>query len=94
MAQTLKMKSEEGQGGAPAQVPGLLGRVLSYPRRLQQFVHEVRVELKQVTWPTRNDVKATTMVVIVTVAFFGLYFYLLDSGLSWLVQRVFERFQQ
>ena len=45
----------------------------SYPKRLRQFLHEVRVEMKQVNWPSRADVMSTTIVVIVTVAFFAVF---------------------
>src|SRR2546427_2568661 len=34
-------------------------RITEYPRRFRQFLHEVRVEMKQVTWPSRDDVVAT-----------------------------------
>ena len=46
----------------------------SYPKRLQNFIHEVRVEMKQVNWPSRSDVRSTTVVVIVTVAFLRYFF--------------------
>jgi len=52
----------------------------------------VRVELRQVTWPTRHEVFVTTWVVIVTVAFFGVFFFGVDSGVSWLVQRAIKFF--
>jgi preprotein translocase SecE subunit len=46
-----------------------------YPKRMRSFLHDVRVEMKQVNWPSRADVFSTTIVVTVTVAFFGIYFY-------------------
>ena len=49
------------------------------------FLHEVRVEMRQVTWPTRHEVFVTTFVVIVAVAFFGVFFFGVDSSVSWLV---------
>ena len=42
-----------------------------YPKRLRCFLHDVRVEMRQVNWPSREDVMSTTIVVTVTVAFFG-----------------------
>ncbi|HEX2715112.1 MAG TPA: preprotein translocase subunit SecE, partial [Candidatus Acidoferrales bacterium] len=58
--QVVKLKGEEAQGGTPFQVPGPVNRLAEYPRRLRQFLHEVRVEMKQVTWPTWDDVTSTT----------------------------------
>src|SRR5580692_2728628 len=67
-------------------------RVMEHPRRWRSFLHEVRVEMRQVTWPTRHEVFVTTWVVIVTVAFFGVFFFGVDSGVSWLVQRIIKIF--
>ena len=46
--------------------------------------------MKQVTWPSREEVISTTTVVIATVAFFGVFLAVVD----WLVQRgVYVRLQ-
>ena len=95
-SQAMKVKNEEGQsGGGPSlPIPGPVHRLAEYPRRFRQFLHEVRVEMKQVTWPTRQDVVSTTWVVIVTVAFFAVFFFLVDSGVGFAVQRVFALFKR
>ena len=59
-----------------------VGKLGDYPKRLRNFLHDVRVEMRQVNWPSRSDVWSTTMVVIVTVAFFGVFFLLTDTVLS------------
>jgi len=93
--QVTKVKNEEGQGsgGTSFAVRSLAQRALEYPRRFRQFLHEVRVEMKQVTWPTWADVRATTAVVIVTVFFFGLYLFVVDLGVSRLVEQVIKFFK-
>jgi len=60
--------------------------------RMRLFLSEVRNELKRVTWPSQKEVYATTVVVILTSAFFGLYLFILDFGLNSLVQWVFRKF--
>jgi preprotein translocase subunit SecE len=60
--------------------------------RARLFLSEVRNELKRVTWPSQKEVYATTVVVILTSLFFGIYLFVLDLGLSNLVQWVFRRF--
>jgi preprotein translocase subunit SecE len=88
-----KLKTEETQGHGPSFVfYGFLARLGEYPRQARGFLHEVRVEMRQVTWPTRHEVFVTTWVVIVTVAFFGVFFFGVDSAASWIVQRAIKFF--
>ena len=60
--------------------------------RSRLFLSEVRNELKRVTWPSRKEVYATTVVVILTSLFFGLYLFVLDFGVNSLIQWIFRRF--
>ena len=56
------------------------------------FLSEVRNELKRVTWPSQKEVYATTVVVIATSVFFGLYLFALDSILLTLFQWILRKF--
>lgn len=49
------------------------------PARLRSFLHDVRSEMRKVITPTRDEVQATTIVVIVTVFIFAAYFWLVDN---------------
>ena len=49
--------------------------------RWRLFLSEVRNELKRVTWPSQKEVYATTIVVILTSVFFGVYLFALDAVL-------------
>ena len=60
--------------------------------RARLFLSEVRNELKRVTWPSQKEVYATTVVVILTSVFFGLYLFVLDFGLNNLAQWIFRKF--
>ncbi|OLB84134.1 MAG: preprotein translocase subunit SecE [Acidobacteria bacterium 13_2_20CM_2_57_6] len=48
--------------------------------------------MKQVTWPSREDVVSTTWVVIATVAFFGAFLAVVDKLVQLGVAYVFKRF--
>jgi preprotein translocase subunit SecE len=65
---------------------------LGWWQRTRDFLAEVRAEMKRVTWPSRREVYATTVVVILTSMFFGLYLFGVDLVLNSLVQRIFQRF--
>ncbi len=60
--------------------------------RARLFLSEVRNELKRVTWPSQKEVYATTVVVILTSAFFGIYLFVLDFGINSFVTWVLQRF--
>ena len=84
-AEARKMdKGEGGSAGPPAWLAGTLGWGPQKFRELKSFFTEVRAELKKVTWPSKKEVYATTLVVILTTVFFGFYLYGLDVAMSYL----------
>ncbi len=58
-------------------------------QRLIKFIREVRNELKRVAWPTRDDVRESTTVVIVVVLVLAVFIGLVDRALSYLVSFIF-----
>ena len=50
----------------------------------RSFLGEVRTEIGKVTWPNRNEVRGTTIIVLITVFFFGFYLYGLDVVMSYI----------
>jgi preprotein translocase subunit SecE len=57
-------------------------KIKDWTGRSRQFYGDVRGEVKKVSWPNRDEVVGTTIVVIIAVFFFGLYFFLVDSVLG------------
>ncbi|CAN5739200.1 hypothetical protein BH10ACI4_BH10ACI4_19240 [soil metagenome] len=49
------------------------------PARLGAFLKDVRSEMRKVISPSREEVQATTITVIVTVFVFAAYFWLVDN---------------
>lgn len=43
-----------------------------------QFIRDVRLEMKKVSWPSRSEVLSTTVVVLIAVAFFSVYLWGVD----------------
>jgi preprotein translocase subunit SecE len=81
--QAVKVKNEESQGNAiTGAAYGIGQKVTGTVNDTREFLHDVRVEMKQVTWPSREDVVSTTGVVIATVFFFGVFL----AAVDWLVQ--------
>jgi preprotein translocase subunit SecE len=91
VAEARKMEKgeiERSGSRAPDWLSGTLGWAPRKLSELKTFLIEVRSELKKVTWPGRNEVQATTVVVILTTIFFGFYLYGLDLLMSQLFTRI------
>ncbi len=72
---------------APSRVR-LAGKEPGWIQKSIQFLREVRIELKKVTWPTRKQTIGSTVVVLVLVMLIALYLGLVDMGLTSLVRAV------
>ena len=58
--------------------------------RSRRFLSEVRNEMGRVTWPNSKEVYATTIVVILTSVFFGVYLWACDLGLNFVIGWVYR----
>jgi len=58
--------------------------------RLKTFLSEVVVETRKVSWPSRDEVVATTVVVIAASFVFGIFLYACDLIFIRLVKWVIE----
>ncbi len=67
-------------------------RMKSWPQRIKTFYNDVRTEMKKVTTPSRKEVEATTVVVIITVFLFGAYFWVVDNTIARIIDVVMRHF--
>lgn len=58
-------------------------------RNIIDFLKDTRKELNNVSWPGRREVTGTTIVVIVSVFFFGIFLFVVDlivrSGMNYVL---------
>ena len=47
---------------------------------IKDYFKGVKLEMKKVVWPTKDEMKHYTVVVLVTCAVFALAFWAIDSG--------------
>jgi len=55
-----------------------------------QFVREVKFEMSKVSWPTLDDLKGSTLVVIFLSLVFAVYIFAADWVLSQLVKLLYS----
>jgi preprotein translocase subunit SecE len=68
--------------------------VTGWWNRARVFLVEVRNELKRVTWPTRKEVYAATVVVILFSMLLGIFLWVVDLILDRAVFSLFQRFSR
>ena len=63
--------------------------------RLWEFLHEVRAEMRRVSWPDMKHVQNTTIITVIAVIFFAVYLFAVDQalsrlilGLDWLLDKI------
>jgi len=75
----------------PVVKPSEGGAVRNFFERAVQFLREVKVELKKVTWPSRKQAMGSTAVVIILVIIISLFWGGGDISLSGLIRLVLNK---
>jgi preprotein translocase subunit SecE len=57
-------------------------KMKAWPKATRDYVNELKLEMRRVTWPSRKQVEGTTGVVIVAVFLFAAYFAIIDALLN------------
>ncbi len=68
----------------------MAGQKLNWIQKSIQFLREVKVELKKVTWPSRKQTIGSTIVVLILVLLISLFLGLVDMGLTSFVRVVLQ----
>ena len=68
------------------------GGIAGWWANSRTFLTEVRNEMRRVSWPSRREVYATTVVVLLVSAFFGVYLWGIDLALDAIVNWIFRLF--
>jgi preprotein translocase subunit SecE len=68
-----------------------IDNVVGQWKEFVQFLSDVRAEMRKVVTPSWKEVKSTTMVVIIAVFIFGLFFFVVDSIFSSAMDRLFHK---
>jgi preprotein translocase subunit SecE len=74
---------------APSE-PKTPGRVGQWMAQALQFLREVKIELRKVTWPSRKQTIGSTAVVIILVVIVSMFLGVVDVGLSSLIRVVLQ----
>ncbi|QED45929.1 preprotein translocase subunit SecE [Cytobacillus dafuensis] len=59
-------------------------------QRILNFFRDIAREMRKVSWPKRKELTSYTITVIATVAFFAVFFTVVDFGISELIRIILE----
>ena len=60
--------------------------------RLAEYSSDIRTEMKRVTWPGKQEIYGTTVMVVLTTFLFGFYFAVCDFAFRHLVGMILSFF--
>jgi len=63
---------------------------MSTMQQFRDYLKDVRSELNKVSWPTREELRDSTVVVIVTVLLVAAFIGIVDQGLNRAVALIFR----
>ena len=64
------------------------------PARLGEFLKDVRSEMRKVITPSKDEVRSTTTIVIITVFIFAAYFWLVDNIIGRAIEALLHKLTQ
>jgi preprotein translocase subunit SecE len=78
-----KTKNGSGASSNATKKPAAALRMEDLPKAprvsVAQYVRNIRIELKKITWPSRKETLATTLAVFVMVLIASVFFLLVDQ---------------
>ncbi|MBI5808708.1 MAG: preprotein translocase subunit SecE [Ignavibacteriales bacterium] len=57
--------------------------------KIINFVNDVVKEMKKVTWPTKDELKESTSIVIVVCLILAAFTYIIDMGITFIFKGIF-----
>jgi preprotein translocase subunit SecE len=75
----------------PGALQGFSGNAMGWWSDFRRFLSDVRAEMRKVVVPSRKEVEVTTVVVIITVFIFGIFFWAVDWVFRLSVSRLLDR---
>jgi preprotein translocase subunit SecE len=68
---------------------GVLERGVSMKEKIIAFFDDVVKEMKKVTWPTKEELKDSTNVVLIATLIMAVFIYAIDLIVNWGLRNVF-----
>ncbi len=74
------------------EVPSGMAGISTWPAQIKEYIEDLKSEMRKVTWPTMDQVKATTAVVVAAVFGFAAFFFAVDIAVAQMIDKLFRTF--
>ena len=68
----------------------IVAKATNWIQQARDYIDDLKKEMRMVSWPTRDQVVSTTVVVIVAVFAFALYFWAVDQAIGRAITKLFD----
>lgn len=65
-------------------------RAPNFIDRAKEYIESLKKEMRLVSWPSREQVQATTAVVIATIFAFAAFFWIVDTAIGRAITKLFQ----
>lgn len=65
-----------------------MNTILTFLKKIQIFLNEVKAEIRKITWPSREDLIGTVIIVCFLTAVFAVLLGAMDLGFSALIKKL------
>ena len=65
-----------------------MDKIKNFFSKIITFLSEVKVEMGKVAWPSQNEIKSSTIVVIISVFIFSIFVWIFDLLIAILIARM------
>ena len=72
--------------------PTAVEKFRQWPAKIKDYFNELQMEMRRGTWPSRKQVQATTVVVIITGFGFAAFFLVVDTFFTRTIGKLFDVF--
>ncbi len=62
---------------------------MTMKEKIINFFNDVAKEMKKVTWPSKEELKESTAIVIVVCLILAVFTYIIDMSLTWILKGIF-----
>ena len=77
-----------GEKASAVPAEGMKGQVDGWMSSASRYLKAVRAEMKRITWPNRDQLRAYTIVVLLTLIFVTFFLWVCDVGFTWLFHKL------